>query len=143
MSFNVRRMLAQAAVSGNFNTIGAGTFVGLSAVPNMNDVTYGSLACNASLLADTNTITLSGYWQVSVDNSTWLVCAPTPGSPLVAAVWATGTAGADTAVQRVIEAPLGVYCYPYVRFAVLVGVTTGAAIDTYATSLSWLRPAFT
>jgi len=91
---------------------------------------YAFLSAKCVLLAETNTITLEAQWQVSVDNSTWLNIK-VPQNPANVAV-GTGTGGADSAVTVVIDAPPGVYAFPYARIAVINRVATGAAGDTYA-----------
>ncbi len=132
----------QQAVSGDFNTLVATSVQSMGTV-NMVNVTPGTLCCELALDAETNTITLTPKWQVSRDGgSTWLDCAPDPNNGTYAAQ-ATGTAGADATVTKVLPAPDAVYGYPLARVGVTVGVTTGTANDTYVASYSWVKPGFT
>lgn len=117
--------------TGNFNTITAGNAVAGNAVYIGADVQrVYSLSALCVLLAETNTLTLTVKWQVSNDNSTWYDCAFNVANAS-ATVVGTGTAGADTAVTKVFEAPLEVYGFRFCRVAFVVGVTTGATGDTY------------
>lgn len=118
-----------AQTTGNLNTVVAGTVTAGSTLP-MGRVKNGSLSAHVTVLAETNTLTISALWQVSNDASTWITCAN--GSQNAAAVvLATGTAGADAAVTRAIPAPDSVYAHKYARVAITNGVTTGGASDTY------------
>lgn len=141
MSFNVHRANNQNASSGTFNGVTATSVVAMSTVT-MANVTPGTLAAELTTLAETNTMTLTPKWQVSRDGgSTWLDVAPNAANGAYTAQ-STGTAGADVAVTKVIQAPDAVYAYPLARIAVTVGVATGGASDTYANSYSWTKPAF-
>jgi hypothetical protein len=88
--------------------------------------------------AETNTITLGAKWQGSNDKTTWYDLAHAPHNPAAVAL-ATGTAGADAAVTRVMPAPPSVYSYQYARCAVTVGVVTGTTNDTYSLAYSYRR----
>lgn len=126
------------ASSGTLDTLVAGTTTGGTAVA-IGDNTRQKVRALSALVtvdAETNTITISAKWQVSNDNSTWVDVAN--GSQNAAAVvLATGTGGADAAVTRVIPAPDSVYGWRYARVAVVNGVVTGNAVDTYAMSYSY------
>jgi hypothetical protein len=93
----------------------------------------GSVSCLFTLLAETNTLTLTGKFQVSDDNSTWYDLAGDAQNPANVLI-ATGTAGADTAVTRVLPLPMSGTAWKYIRAAVVNGVATGAVGDTYAFS---------
>jgi len=54
-------------------------------------------------------------------------------------VLATGTAGADAAVTRVVEAPRSVYGYKYCRAFVVNRVQNGTANDTYLVGYSFQK----
>lgn len=94
-----------------------------------------NLSCIAIVLADTNTLTLTGHWEVSNDNSTWQTATVENNAANVAL--ATGTAGADTAVTTVVTAPEAVYGWRYARYCVVPGVTTAASIDTWNLAYSY------
>ena len=139
MAFNARRVTT-SATTGNLNTIVAGTRTA-GATLTMSQVEPGSLACEVTVLAETNTLTIALDWQVSVDGSTWMVVAN--GSQNAAAVvLATGTAGADAAVTEVVPAPDCVYSFLYCRAAGRNAVTTGAAADTYSIKYHYMKPKF-
>ncbi len=117
--------------TGTFNTVGAGSQVNGNAVFLGNDTAKISGLCALTVtLAETNTITLSAKWQVSNDASTWVDLANGPQNA-AATVLGTGTAGADTAVTKAIPLPDAAYGFKYARMSIVVGVTTGAAGDTY------------
>lgn len=121
--------------SGNATGLASGSVIGGNSV-NIGDNTrlkIRFLAADVSLLADTSTFTWATKWQVSNDNSTWVDCSNGPQNA-AAVVIATGTAGADTVVRKVIEAPETVYSWRYARIAAVTGGTTGATIDTYSLS---------
>lgn len=90
-----------------------------------------SVSCLATVLAETNTLTLTVKFQVSLDNSTWYDVAGDAQNP-ANVLLATGTAGADVAVSRVFPVPPSATRWPWLRAAVVNGVATGAVGDTYA-----------
>jgi len=125
--------------TGTFNGVTAGSQVSGNPVFIGNDVARAAyLSALCVLLAETNTLTLVVKWQVSNDNTTWVDCAESI-SNVAATVVGTGTAGADTAVTRVFEAPGSVYGWKYARVAFVVGVATGAAGDTYTYGYSYVQ----
>jgi hypothetical protein len=121
--------------SGNLNTVTSGTTVGGTAVFPTSCVA-GSVSCLFNVLAETNTLTITGKFQVSTDNSTWYDLAGDAQNP-ANVVLATGTAGTDTATTRVLPVPPSAARWPYLRAAVVVGGTTGAAADTYAFTFNY------
>ncbi len=123
--------------SGTFNGVTATSTVGMTTVPLGPDLRkIDDLAVQFTVLAETNTITLSLKWQGSLDGTNWLDIAHAPQNP-AAVVLATGTAGADVAVTRLASPPGSAYAFRFVRAAFVVGVTTGAAGDTYSASYRW------
>lgn len=135
MSFPARYFKG-AAATGNLDTIAAGVSVGGTAYPT-NEIAVDTLSCLYTVDAETDTLPIACHWQVSHDNSTWYDIKPSNGAAYV--VQATGTAGADAAVTVALEAPTGVLGWEYVRPAVKVGVTTGAAVDTYSMQVSFRK----
>jgi hypothetical protein len=129
---------AVSASSGNFDTLIAGSVTGGSAIimgDNFRQKVRG-LSAKVVVLAETDTITIACKWQVSNDNSTWLDVAN--GTQNAAAVvLATGTAGADASVTKVFSAPDAAYGYKFARIALVNGVVTGAAVDTYSLSYNY------
>lgn len=131
MSFNSRR-------KGNVLPTGVTAFTGAApqtvtggvivmAKPNFSP-RPGSLAAHVYALATTSTLTITGKWQVSEDNSTW-VDAYRDGRPANVII-VTGTGSAVTDTIRV-AAPDSVYSASYARFRLTsgVGVGGGLAVD--------------
>lgn len=108
----------------------AGTTTGGTAI-STSDFQPGSVSCLFTVLAETNTITLTGKFQVSDDNSTWYNLAGDAQNPANVLI-ATGTAGADTAVSVVLPVPSSAIGWKWIRAAVVNLVATGAAGDTYS-----------
>lgn len=136
MGFPIRKV-STTATTGTLDTLVAGTRTAGATVP-MGTVKPGSLCAEILVDIETNTLTLYADWQVSDDASTWLVVAPANNAANV--VIGTGTAGADAAIQKVIEAPPSVYSFRYARLAVRNEITTGAAADTYSILYHYLKP---
>lgn len=131
---NGQRAVASTAIAG-----ASGTTIGLPSVSMVREnVETGTLACTATIGVTTNTLTVSGRWQVSLDDSTYVDCA---GSNNAAAVTIVTGSGVLQTVTKSYEAPAGVYGYPYARFAILTGVTAGGAGDTYLGSYSYRNKA--
>jgi hypothetical protein len=118
------------AVTGNLDTLVAGTITGVSSVRPQTMV-LGTLSALVILDAETNTITLSAVWQVSDDGSTWYRVSGAPNNP-ADVVMATGTGGADASVTTMIPALPLVHAWKYARIGILNLVATGAAVDTYS-----------
>lgn len=136
MGFPIRK-LSTVATTGTLDTLVAGTRTAGATVA-MGVLKPGSLAAEITVDVETNTITLYADWQVSDDASTWLVVAPANNAANV--VIGTGTAGADAAITKVLEAPPSVYSFRYCRLAVRNEVATGAAVDTYSIKYHYLKP---
>lgn len=121
------------AATGNADTLVAGSVIAGNGV-DLGDNSrqkVRSLSALVTVDCETNTLTMAGKWQVSNDGSTWVDVAN--GSQNAAAVvFATGTAGADASVSKVFPAPDSVYGWRKARFAIVTGVQTGAATDTYS-----------
>ncbi len=119
----------------NLDTLVAGSVVGGNAVELGDNARQKARSLSALVVVDaeTNTITVAAKWQVSNDGATWVDVAN--GSQNAASVvLATGTAGADALVTRMIPAPESIYGWRKARLALVTGVATGAATDTYAIS---------
>ncbi len=125
----------QAAKSGNLNTLVATTVTAGNKVDTTR-IARGSLSALVTVKAETDTLTITAKWQVSNDASTWVDVALPNNAANVAL--ATGTSGIDAAVTRAIMAPDAVYGWHYCRIAIVNGVATGAAADTYALSYCYL-----
>lgn len=126
-----------SAISGTFDAVAPGGAVA-GAVIDMGNLSprIKHLSAKLTILAETNTITLTAKWQVSSDKVSWFDVAN--GTQNAAGVaLGTGTAGAESAVSKVIAAPDAAYSWPWARVAVAVGGTTGTTADTYAISYSY------
>lgn len=108
----------------------AGTTTAGTALATAN-IQPGTLSCLFTVLAETSTLTITGKFQVSDDNSTWYNLAGDAQNPANVAI-ATGTAGADSAVSVVLPVPTSALGWKYVRAAIVNGVATGASGDTYS-----------
>ncbi len=108
----------------------AGTDTAGTALP-LTGVEKGTLSCLFVVDAETTSITLTGKFQVSDDNSTWYDLAGDAQNPANVAL-ATGTAGADATVSKVLPVPSAVLGWKYVRPVITNAGATGAAVDTYA-----------
>jgi hypothetical protein len=95
----------------------------------MSMVKTGSLSALVKLLAETDTITLQAFWEVSNDGVTFVPIVPLNNAANV--VWCTGTAGADVAVTKVLPAPESLYGWRYARVSVMNLVANGLIADTY------------
>jgi hypothetical protein len=95
----------------------------------MSMVKTGSLSALVALDAETDTITLQAFWEVSNDGVTFVPIVPLNNAANV--VWATGTAGADATVTKVLPAPESIYGWRYARVSVMNLVANGLIADTY------------
>jgi hypothetical protein len=137
MAFNNKLKNGQLA-SGTtvLTSVAAGTITAGASYLQMQNVVPGTLSALVTVDAETDTITLSAVWQVSNDASTWYRCNNSNSAATV--VLMTGTAGADTAVTRVIDANPAVYGWRYARIGILNLEANGLIADTFATSYSYL-----
>lgn len=125
------RMISASGGSGTLTAQPAsGSTTGGTAL-DCSTVEPGSLSCLFVVDAETSTLTLTGKFQVSNDNSTWYDLAGDAQNP-ANVLLATGTAGADASVSRVLPVPTPALAWRYVRAAVVNGVAQGEAVDTYA-----------
>lgn len=115
----------------------AGTITGGPTL-NMDLVADDTLSALVSVDAETNTITIESVWEVSNDASTWYECRGLNNAAIV--VLATGTAGADALVTRVLEAPKAAYGWRYARCSVRNLVANGLSADTYSVSYNFRKP---
>ncbi len=122
-----------SGVSGNANTLVAGSVIaGNSVFMGANFRKVRDLIALVSFTAATSTLTATGKWQGSNDNSTWVDLAGANNSANV-----TFTTGTAAIVTKSLDAPLGVYGWKYARFVFVTGVATGAAGDLYSIAYSY------
>lgn len=122
-----------SAATGNADTLVAGSVIAGNALLTGDNSRQKvrNLSALVTVDCETDTLTMAFKWQVSNNGSTWVDVAN--GSQNAAAVvFATGSAGSDAAVTKMFPAPDSVYGWKYVRAAIVTGVTTGAAVDTYS-----------
>lgn len=119
--------LAPAAAL-DLNGVAADTVTGGSTL-DMRLVKSGSLSSLVVVDCETDTMTMEAVWQVSNDTVTWYICPTKNNAPVT--VLATGTAGADATVSRVIPADDAVYGFRYARLSIINRVAVGGAADTY------------
>ncbi len=108
----------------------------------MANVATDTLAARVYALATTNTLTITGKWQVlDDDGSTWIDCRSSTNAAQVILVTGTGSAVTLTAS---FAAPNGVYGRKQARFVVTsgVGVGGGAAVDEYSIAYDYRIPSF-
>jgi hypothetical protein len=130
------KLFNKKVASGNWNGDAAGTDKN-GATLSLSIAMVSSLAAHVVVEAETDTLTITGRWEVSNDDSTWYTIVPSNNAANV--ILATGTAGADTPVTRVVVAPDQIYGYRYARYTVTNGVATGATTDTYAIGYSFIK----
>lgn len=96
----------------------------------------GSLSANLVLNVTTNTLTLTGKWQVSANGSTWIDAKNSNNAANV--VLATGT-GSLVTTNICVSAVDAVYGWLYARFVLTSGVASGggAGVDDVAISYSY------
>lgn len=118
--------------SGTLDTVVAGTTTGGTAISTAN-IEKGTLSCLFTVDAETDTITITGKFQVSDDQATWYDLAGDAQNPANVVI-ATGTGGADASVSVVLPVPISAMGWKWVRAAVVNGVAEGEAVDTYSFS---------
>ena len=106
-----KRIPLTPATSGNFNGDTAGTVKAGASVSiwgPAGGVVNGTLAALVIVDAETNTLTMSAYWQVSEDGSTWYDVSAAANNP-ANVVLATGTAGHDDRRDRHAAGAAGLF----------------------------------
>lgn len=101
-----------------------------------NAIEPGTLSALVVARLTTNTITVTGKWQVSADGSTWYDAAPSNNAANVAIATGTGTLATT---NKVLSAPEACYGWSKVRFSVVSGVASGggAGVDEVAISYNY------
>lgn len=117
----------------------AGTFAlgPIGAAKNMpalatNTIVPGSLSARVYWSTKTSTITLTGKWQASDDNSTWRDVVGANNAAHVVLQTDTGTGA------KYVEAPLCIRGVPWVRFSLVSGVASGTSLDTYSMTYNYV-----
>jgi hypothetical protein len=127
--------------SGNMPFVGAAPQTANAPSVNMSDVHPGTLSARCTVRAETSTLTVTHKWQVQDKTGTWIDVAYDSNNP-APVVLATGTAGADAPITKVIPAPLAVYAYRAARivFFTGVGVGAGAGQDEVSCDYYYVNP---
>ena len=110
------------------------------AVVAMGDLEPGTLSVLLYAQATTNTLTLTGKWQVSLKGTTadtWYDAMTVNDAANVLLVTGTGSAVNST---RFVEAPDSVYGYRFARYVLVTGGTTASTGDEYSMSYQYMRP---
>ena len=126
------RKTAVNTASGTFAAGPLGAAKNMDSLPT-NTVGSGSLSARVYWSVYTNTMTLTGKWQGSADNSTWRDFAPPNNAAHVVLQTSTGTGA------KYIEAPGCTGGLPYVRFSLVSGVASGTVGDTYSMSYNYMQ----
>ncbi len=106
----------------------------------MGDLEPGTLSVLLYAQATTNTLTLTGKWQVSLKGTagdTWYDAMTVNDAANVLLVTGTGSAVNTT---RFVEAPDSVYGYRFARYVLVTGGTTASTGDEYSMSYQFMRP---
>lgn len=107
---------------------------------NMALVKPGTLSAEVTVEAETDTITIEAFWEVSsVAGGGGTYYPVTSLNNAAQVVWATGTAGDDAVITKVLPAPDCVYGYPYARCSVKNLVADGLIADTYAIGYNFVQ----
>lgn len=128
-NFNAK---STTALSGAAPQTGAGNTLSMVAAR----VAIGTLSATVTATAATSTLTITGKWQVSRNGSSWSDCFPQNNAAQV-----TITTGTASEVTRVVEAPDGVYGFPFARYVITTGVASAGAGDQYAIAYNFRQEA--
>lgn len=123
---DMRQGVVGTALGTNFPT-GAAPQVLNGALIDMAMVEPGTLSARVQTTAQSTNLTVYANWQVSMDNTTYYDVGPVNNAALVAI--ATGTAGVDTAVNKVLPAPDAVYAWRYARMQLYTGAASATTGD--------------
>lgn len=116
------------ALSGSAPQTGAGNKL------DMSRIQPGTLSAEVYGQATTNTLTITGKWQVSDNASTWYDADLANNAADVALVTGTGSAVAST---KQFDAPAAVYGSRWARFVVVTGVASASTGDEYTIGYSY------
>lgn len=100
-----------------------------------NQVETGTLGARVYAKATTNTLTITGKWQVSDNGSTWVDSSGGANAPANVTL-VTGTGAAVTSTID-IPAPSTVYGRRYARFLLVSGVGVGGGLGTDEGSVAY------
>lgn len=126
LRFNTNIATGDMDTVSNASVTGNGVFLGTS----FQKVDH--LSAYLIVTAATSSITVTPYWQVSNDGTTYKTMHAQPNCPINLPV-ATGAEN----VTEVVPAPKGIEGYRYARCMLLVGGATGGATDLYSIGYSY------
>lgn len=122
------------AIMGDFDAVAAGSSVGVGKLHvGEGNQFLEKISALVTVDAETDLLTLTPFWQVSMDGSTWIDVVHGPENAAGVAL-ATGTGGADAPKSKVYGAPAAVEAFRWARLAIRVGGATGTTSDTYSVS---------
>ena len=119
-------------VTGTLNTVSNSSVTGSALFIGTSFLKVEHISAYLIVTAATSSITVTPYWQVSNDNTTYKTIHNDPTVPLNLPV-ATGAEN----VTEAVPAPKGIEGYRYARCMLLVGGATGGASDLYSIGYSY------
>lgn len=131
LRFNTSITTGDLDTVSNASVTGASVFIGTSFVK------VEDLSAYLIVTAATSSMTVTPYWQVSNDNTTFATLHAAPNCPINLPV-ATGAEN----VTEVVPAPEKVKGYRYARCMLLVGGATGGATDLFSIGYSYRQESF-
>lgn len=121
-----------AIVTGTLNTVSNASVTGGTLFLGTNFLKLEHLTAYLIVTAATSNITVTPYWQVSNDGSTFKDMHPLPNCAINLPI-ATGAEN----VTEVLPSPRGIEGYKYARCMLRVGGATGGASDLYSIGYSY------
>ena len=119
-------------VTGTLNTVSNASVTGNGVFLGTTFQKVDLLSAYLIVTAATSSITVTPYWQVSNDDTTYATLHGDPTTPLNLPI-ATGAEN----VTEAVPAPKAVHGYRYARCMLLVGGATGGASDLYSIGYSY------
>ncbi len=119
-------------VTGTLNTVSNASVTGATLFLGTSFQKIESLSAYLIVTAATSSITVTPYWQVSNDASTFKDVQPLPNCALALPI-ATGAEN----VTEVVPTPKGIEGYKYARCMLRVAGATGAAGDLFSIGYSY------
>ena len=119
-------------VTGTLNTVSNASVTGATLFLGTSFLKIEHLSAYLIVTAATSSITVTPYWQVSNDGTTFKTVQPLPNCAINLPV-ATGAEN----VTEVVPTPKGVEGYRYARCMLAVAGATGGASDLYSIGYSY------
>jgi hypothetical protein len=119
-------------VTGTLNGVSATSVTGTTLFQGTSFLKVDNLTAYLIVTAATSSLTVTPYWQVSDDGTTFKSMHALANVPINLPI-ATATEN----VTEVLPAPKGIEGYRYARCMLLVGGATGGAADLYSIGYSY------